>query len=301
MVAWNWHRTPTRPPCPAGATSTGWTGTSTGSTGWPPGPPARTCSRPCCRTEPRSLLDLGCGDGRLAALALEARPSLRRVVAVDNSPAMLERARHRFAGDRRVSVRAVGPRPVDRAAGHVRRDRVRVRHPSSGRRSEAQPVRRGRPSSGSRGVVRQPRGGGLGHPRAARRVPGPDRPPRGRPRGPPGRGGTAAGVDAATPAWARSTACGGGGDSPSWWVAARRSEMAVAVAPDPGRARRAAVAVPPPAHCQSGGLVHAGGTTPSSAPSAWTGPSSCPSGTRPATGATSWPTSRSRTRPVPRP
>lgn len=55
--------------------------------------------------QPGSLLDLGCGDGRLAALALEGRPSLRRVVAVDNSPAMLERARHRFTGDRRVSVR----------------------------------------------------------------------------------------------------------------------------------------------------------------------------------------------------
>ncbi len=53
---------------------------------------------------PGSLLDLGCGDGRLALLALEARPSLHRVLAVDSSPPMLERARHSAAGDRRVTV-----------------------------------------------------------------------------------------------------------------------------------------------------------------------------------------------------
>ncbi len=55
--------------------------------------------------EPASVLDLGCGDGRLAALMLEARPSVGRVVAVDVSPPMLERARARFADDRRVEVR----------------------------------------------------------------------------------------------------------------------------------------------------------------------------------------------------
>ncbi len=54
---------------------------------------------------PRSVLDLGCGDGRLAALVLEHRPSLERVVAVDSSPAMLEYARSRFDGDDRVQVR----------------------------------------------------------------------------------------------------------------------------------------------------------------------------------------------------
>ncbi len=54
---------------------------------------------------PTSLLDLGCGDGRLAALALDARPGLVRVVAVDSSPPMVSRARSRFAGDRRVTVR----------------------------------------------------------------------------------------------------------------------------------------------------------------------------------------------------
>jgi tRNA (cmo5U34)-methyltransferase len=54
---------------------------------------------------PASLLDLGCGDGRLAALALDARPSLARVVAVDSSSPMVARAQSRFAGDRRVTVR----------------------------------------------------------------------------------------------------------------------------------------------------------------------------------------------------
>ncbi|MGO8872220.1 MAG: class I SAM-dependent methyltransferase [Acidimicrobiales bacterium] len=53
----------------------------------------------------RSLLDLGCGDGRLAALVLDVCPAVCRVVAVDSSPAMLERARQRFADDPRVTVR----------------------------------------------------------------------------------------------------------------------------------------------------------------------------------------------------
>jgi tRNA (cmo5U34)-methyltransferase len=55
--------------------------------------------------QPRSVLDLGCGDGRLAALVLESCPSIERVVAVDLSPPMLARARERFDGDRRVEVR----------------------------------------------------------------------------------------------------------------------------------------------------------------------------------------------------
>jgi tRNA (cmo5U34)-methyltransferase len=54
---------------------------------------------------PRSALDLGCGDGRLAALVVDLRPSIDRVVAVDSSTPMLERAHGRFAGDRRVTVR----------------------------------------------------------------------------------------------------------------------------------------------------------------------------------------------------
>jgi tRNA (cmo5U34)-methyltransferase len=53
---------------------------------------------------PQRVLDLGCGDGRLAALVLEARDSARRVIVADRSEGMLERARTRFAGDHRVSV-----------------------------------------------------------------------------------------------------------------------------------------------------------------------------------------------------
>ncbi len=54
---------------------------------------------------PRSVLDLGCGDGRLAALALAERPGIERVVAVDRSAPMLAHARERFADDGRVEVR----------------------------------------------------------------------------------------------------------------------------------------------------------------------------------------------------
>jgi SAM-dependent methyltransferase len=54
---------------------------------------------------PRRVLDLGCGDGRVTALVLEARPDVAHVVAVDLSPPMLERARARFADDDRVEVR----------------------------------------------------------------------------------------------------------------------------------------------------------------------------------------------------
>jgi tRNA (cmo5U34)-methyltransferase len=51
------------------------------------------------------VLDLGCGDGRLTAVVLEARPSVEEVVAVDRSAPMLDLARARFAGDARVAVR----------------------------------------------------------------------------------------------------------------------------------------------------------------------------------------------------
>ena len=53
---------------------------------------------------PLRVLDLGCGDGRLAALVLGARSSVTEVVAVDASPPMLERARERFSAEARVSV-----------------------------------------------------------------------------------------------------------------------------------------------------------------------------------------------------
>jgi tRNA (cmo5U34)-methyltransferase len=54
--------------------------------------------------DPRSVLDLGCGDGRVAALVLDARPSITRAVAIDRSPPMLERAAERFGLDDRVRV-----------------------------------------------------------------------------------------------------------------------------------------------------------------------------------------------------
>jgi tRNA (cmo5U34)-methyltransferase len=50
------------------------------------------------------VLDLGCGDGRLLALVLEARPGAGGV-AVDFSPPMLERAKQRFAGLPEVELR----------------------------------------------------------------------------------------------------------------------------------------------------------------------------------------------------
>jgi tRNA (cmo5U34)-methyltransferase len=54
---------------------------------------------------PRRVLDLGCGDGRLAARVLDERPSVEAVVAVDCSPPMLELARERFSNEPRVDVR----------------------------------------------------------------------------------------------------------------------------------------------------------------------------------------------------
>jgi len=48
---------------------------------------------------PERVLDLGCGDGRLAALVLDTRASVAEVIAVDISAPMLARARERFAGD----------------------------------------------------------------------------------------------------------------------------------------------------------------------------------------------------------
>jgi tRNA (cmo5U34)-methyltransferase len=50
------------------------------------------------------VLDLGCGDGRLLALVLEARPEAGGV-GVDFSPPMLERARERFGDVSRVDLR----------------------------------------------------------------------------------------------------------------------------------------------------------------------------------------------------
>ncbi|MBW8825764.1 MAG: class I SAM-dependent methyltransferase [Acidobacteria bacterium] len=56
--------------------------------------------------QPERILDLGCGDGRLTALAIEARPSIQQAITVDISPPMMALARARFASDSRVEVRA---------------------------------------------------------------------------------------------------------------------------------------------------------------------------------------------------
>jgi tRNA (cmo5U34)-methyltransferase len=52
---------------------------------------------------PGRILDLGCGDGRLTALALAAYPE-STALCVDISPPMLESAAARFADDPRVSI-----------------------------------------------------------------------------------------------------------------------------------------------------------------------------------------------------
>ncbi|MBM3659613.1 MAG: class I SAM-dependent methyltransferase [Actinobacteria bacterium] len=56
--------------------------------------------------EVHRVLDLGCGDGRLAALVMDAHPEVEAAVALDRSPAMLGAAHTRFAGDPRVTVAA---------------------------------------------------------------------------------------------------------------------------------------------------------------------------------------------------
>jgi len=50
------------------------------------------------------VLDLGCGDGRLVALVLDARPEVVEAIGLDYSPPMIELARNRFGDDLRVVV-----------------------------------------------------------------------------------------------------------------------------------------------------------------------------------------------------
>ncbi len=60
------------------------------------------------------VLDLGCGDGRLTALVLDARPEVEEAIALDRSPPMIDLAREAFQGDKRVSVHdhdLMGPLP----------------------------------------------------------------------------------------------------------------------------------------------------------------------------------------------
>jgi len=54
---------------------------------------------------PTRVLDLGCGDGRLTARVLAARPSVTTCLAVDRSEPMLAAARTRFAEQPIVDVR----------------------------------------------------------------------------------------------------------------------------------------------------------------------------------------------------
>ena len=60
------------------------------------------------------VLDLGCGDGRLAALVIDARPEVVDAIGLDDSPPMIQLARDRFRGDARVQIRQTdlrGPLP----------------------------------------------------------------------------------------------------------------------------------------------------------------------------------------------
>jgi len=54
---------------------------------------------------PGRILDLGCGDGRLAALVLAAYPE-STAICVDMSPPMIDAAAERFDGDDRVTITA---------------------------------------------------------------------------------------------------------------------------------------------------------------------------------------------------
>ena len=114
MVAWTPRRPPTRTACPAGATRGGWTGTSTASTGSHRGG-RRGRAATLLPAAPDSLLDLGCGDGRLAALALgPARPApgRRRRQFTGHAGPGPPRLRRRHPGH----GAALGPGPLHRTA-----------------------------------------------------------------------------------------------------------------------------------------------------------------------------------------
>ena len=53
---------------------------------------------------PAAVLDLGCGDGRLAALVMQSRPTVTRVIAIDRSQPMLAKARARFERAPHVTI-----------------------------------------------------------------------------------------------------------------------------------------------------------------------------------------------------
>lgn len=68
------------------------------------------------------VLDLGCGDGRLLAVVLEAHPEVTEAVAVDSSPPMIARADERFAAY--DSVRVVEGDLEDPIVDHGRFDAI---------------------------------------------------------------------------------------------------------------------------------------------------------------------------------
>ncbi len=51
-----------------------------------------------------TIVDLGCGDGRLIELALDAHPEITKAIGLDNSPPMLDLARQRFEGRALVTI-----------------------------------------------------------------------------------------------------------------------------------------------------------------------------------------------------
>ncbi len=84
---------------------------------------------------PRRIVDLGCGDGRLAARVLAARPDVEAVLVIDRSPPMLERARTRFGGDPRIEVRAGDlAAPLDLGAADVVVSGLAIHHLADGRK-----------------------------------------------------------------------------------------------------------------------------------------------------------------------
>jgi tRNA (cmo5U34)-methyltransferase len=107
---------------------------------------------------PRALIDLGCGDGRLAGLVLGARPSLTSVVGLDISASMLQLAAERFAQEPKVTLRAGDLNEQLTAVGacDVVVSGFAIHHVTH--RAQAHPVQRDRVRADPGRCVRQPRG-----------------------------------------------------------------------------------------------------------------------------------------------
>ena len=162
---------------------------------------------------PETLLDLGCGDGRLAALVLATRPTIERVVAIDvsepDAPSRRMELRRRPAGH----GAPLGPGRLHRATRELRPHRVRLRHPPPRGRPQAGPLHRDRPAAPARGPLCQLGGRGVGHPGAPRRIPRCHRAERRRPgRSAGGRGDTGR-PGWGKPAWKTLAVRGAGGAS----------------------------------------------------------------------------------------